>query len=564
NEVDNDTDTDTTFNVIIYSALILGLLVSALIRTTSFFVMCMRASINLHNRIFYSLLRAPIHVFDSSPIGRILNRFTKDTGIVDELLPSTAFDLQMTLSLVIGTLIVNAIVSWFLIFPAIFLCIVVFMCRYFYIRSARDIKRLEGLSRSPVYSHLNTTLSGLSTVRAFGVQKMFEEQFVRHQNDNTATFFLFICTSRAFGILMDWICVFYISAVTAFIMFFDNLPGGDAGLALSSALTLTGMTQYGVKCSADLESYMTAVERMLEYSHIKPEAELESRPDRKPDSEWPETGEIEFKNISLQYNESPNKVLKGLNVLLKGGEKVGVVGRTGAGKSSVISAIFRMTEPEGQILIDGVDIQSIGLHDLRRQISIIPQEPVLFTGSVRKNLDPFGEHPDDELWASLEEVQLKESVVQLPGQLDGMVTEGGSNFSVGQRQLVCLARAILRDNRILVLDEATANVDHRTDALIQRTIREKFRYCTVITIAHRLNTIIDSDKVMVLDAGEVVEFGIPHTLLEKSDGLFTKLVKQTGKHMTTRLRQMAKQYYSHKYDILEENEGFEENDIQSD
>ncbi|CAG2176781.1 unnamed protein product, partial [Oppiella nova] len=265
----------------------------------------------------------------------------------------------------------------------------------------------------------------------------------------------------------------------------------------------------------------------------------------------------------LQYNESPNKVLKGINCVLKGGEKVGVVGRTGAGKSSVISALFRMNEPEGQILIDGVDIQSIGLHDLRRQISIIPQEPVLFTGSVRKNLDPFGDHPDDELWAALEEVQLKESVVQLPGQLDGLVTEGGSNFSVGQRQLVCLARAILRDNRVLVLDEATANVDHRTDALIQRTIREKFRYCTVITIAHRLNTIIDSDKVIVLDAGEVVEFGIPHTLLEKSDGLFTKLVKQTGKHMTIRLRQMAKQYYTHKYDI-KENESLEEKDTESD
>ncbi|CAG2100169.1 unnamed protein product, partial [Medioppia subpectinata] len=350
-----------------------------------------------------------------------------------------------------------------------------------------------------------------TSIRAFGAQHMFERQFEVHQNDNTSTFFLFVCTARALGVLVDTICMVYVSAVITYIMTSsDPILGGNAGLLLTSALSLTGMVQICVRLSADTESYMTAVERVLEYTAIKPEAELESTPDPKPPKNWPQMGEIVFKDMSLQYNESSHKVLKNINVCLKGEEKVGVVGRTGAGKSSLIAALFRLTEPLGQILIDGLDIKTIGLHDLRSRISIIPQEPVLFTGSVRKNLDPFGEHSDDELWSALSEVQLRDVVQSMPGQLDGQVTEGGSNLSVGQRQLVCLARAILRDNRILVLDEATANVDHRTDALIQTTIRQRFRYCTVITIAHRLNTIIDSDKVMVLDAGQVVEYDIPH------------------------------------------------------
>ena len=328
-----------------------------------------------------------------------------------------------------------------------------------------------------------------------------------------------------------------------------DLLGGDAGLALSSALMLTGVTQWGVVQSAELESHMTSVERIIEYSRIEPEAGLESN--NEPPTSWPSNGQIIFKDVSLQYKDMPKPVLKQLNCNINGGEKIGVVGRTGAGKSSILAALFRMTEPEGTILIDGIDIKSIGLHDLRKNISIIPQDPVVFTGSVRKNIDPFNEQTDEKLWNVLDEVKLKEAVLQLPGQLNSELSEGGSNFSVGQRQLICLARAILRKNKILVLDEATANVDHETDALIQKKIREKFNNCTVITIAHRLNTIIDSDQVMVLDAGQIVQFDQPYLLLQNANGLFRKLVNQTGQQMEMKLHSLAKEAYFNKFDKLD-------------
>ncbi|XP_054158550.1 probable multidrug resistance-associated protein lethal(2)03659 [Oppia nitens] len=395
-----------------------------------------------------------------------------------------------------------------------------------------------------------------------GAQHIFEQQFECYQNDNTATNFLMSCMSRAFGLLMDSICLLYISAVVVYIMFLSDssMTGGNAGLLLTASLAMIGTTQRCVKCSADVETLMTAVERVLDYTRIDPEAELESTPDRKPSVNWPQKGRIEFIEMSLQYPESPAPVLRDINFLVNSGEKIGIIGRTGAGKSSIIAGLFRLTEPNGgQILIDGIDIQSIGLHDLRRQISIIPQEPVLFTGSVRKNLDLFDGQSDEKLWSALDEVQLCEAISQLPGMLDAMISKGGSNFSVGQRQLVCLARAILRNNRILVLDEATANVDHQTDALIQRTIRKKFCNCTVITIAHRLNTIIDSDKVLVLDAGKVIEYGIPYILLKSGNGLFRQLVSQTGNRMASRLHKMAKHYYSDKFNVQ-----FNELDSESD
>lgn len=307
------------------------------------------------------------------------------------------------------------------------------------------------------------------------------------------------------------------------------------------ALGMTGMTQWGVRQSAEVENQMTSVERILEYSKLESEAELESV--TKPAIDWPKEGRIELKSVYLTYENSPKPTLIDLNCVIKGGEKVGIVGRTGAGKSSILTALFRMHEIEGNIIIDGIDCKSIGLHDLRKKMSIIPQDPIAFIGSLRKNLDPFDEHSEEKIWNVLEEVQLKDAVNEMPGKLEYQLSESGGNLSVGQRQLICLARAILRRNRILVLDEATANVDHKTDSLIQRTIRENFADCTVLTIAHRLNTIIDSDRVLVLDAGRIVEFDRPYILLRNNSGMFYKLVKQTGIAMASELFRSAKEAF---------------------
>ena len=314
---------------------------------------------------------------------------------------------------------------------------------------------------------------------------------------------------------------------------------GSAGLALTMALGLTGMTQWMVRQSAELENQMTSVERIVEYSKLESEAELES--EVPPPEDWPQSGRIELRNVYLTYENQPKPTLIDLNFTIKGGEKVGIVGRTGAGKSSILAALFRMHEIVGDIVIDGINCKTIGLHDLRRKMSIIPQDPIAFIGSLRKNLDPFDEHSEDRIWEVLEEVQLRDAVNEMPGKLEYQLSESGGNLSVGQRQLICLARAILRRNRILVLDEATANVDHKTDSLIQRTIRQNFRDCTVLTIAHRLNTIIDSDRVIVMDAGRVVEFGRPYALLQNNSGMFYKLVKQMGIQMSSELMRAAKQ-----------------------
>lgn len=304
-----------------------------------------------------------------------------------------------------------------------------------------------------------------------------------------------------------------------------------------------GALQWGMRQWTELENQMTSVERILEYTKLESEP-IRDESKRPKNPNWPECGRIAFKNVWLRYNLNEDHVLRNLNFSIEAGEKVGIVGRTGAGKSSIITALFQLYQVEGSIIIDGVDVTEIPLDLLRSKISIIPQEPVLFSGTMRKNLDPFDEYSDDILWNALEQVELKEVIAELPAGLSSSVSEGGANFSVGQRQLICLARAIVRNNKILVLDEATANVDPHTDALIQKTIRKKFEKCTVLTIAHRLHTVMDSHKILVMSSGNMVEFAHAHELLQNDMGYLTHMVETTGKVTAKNLRKLAEKVMS--------------------
>uniref|UniRef100_A0A8C1TI69 Multidrug resistance-associated protein 4 n=1 Tax=Cyprinus carpio TaxID=7962 RepID=A0A8C1TI69_CYPCA len=489
----------------------------------------------LHNRMFNSILRTPVRFFDINPIGRILNRFAKDIGHLDSLLPWTFVDFIQVFLQIIGVVAVaSSVIPWILI-PVLPLLISFLFLRRYFLRTSRDVKRIESTTRSPVFSHLSSSLQGLCTIRAFKAEERFQQTFDAHQDLHSEAWFLFLTTSRWFAVRLDGMCSVFVT-ITAFgcLLLKDNV-----GLALSYAVTLMGMFQWGVRQSAEVENMMTSVERVVEYTELESEAPWETQ--KRPPPDWPNRGLITFDKVNFSYSSDGPVVLKNISAMFRPREKVGIVGRTGAGKSSLISALFRLMEPEGKIIVDGILTSEIGLHDLRQKMSIIPQDPMLFTGTMRKNLDPFSQHSDHDLWKALEEVQLKAAVEELPNKLETELAESGSNFSVGQRQLVCLARAILRKNRILIIDEATANVDPRTDELIQKTIRDKFKECTVLTIAHRLNTIIDSDRILVLDAGRIQEYDAPHVLLQNQNGIFYKMVQQTGKAEVASLLQTAKQ-----------------------
>ncbi|XP_077580290.1 ATP-binding cassette sub-family C member 4-like isoform X1 [Stigmatopora nigra] len=511
----------------IYSGLTAAAVILGYARSLVIFHGLVRSTQMLHNRMFRAVLCAPVRFFDMNPIGRILNRFSKDISQMDSLLPLTFVDFYQLFLQNLGVLAVAASIIPLLLLGITPLIFIFLYLRRYYLATSRDIKRLESTTRSPVFSHLSSSLQGLCSIRAFRGEGRLIKAFDMHQDRHSEAWFLFLMTSRWFALRLDGICSIFITIATfGCILLRDGLEAGEVGLVLTYAVTLVGNFQWTVRQSAELENMMTSVERVVEYTELKSEGPWVTQ--KRPPPDWPSRGQMTFENVQLSYSANGPVILKDIDVSFCSNEKVGIVGRTGSGKSSMVAALFRLVEPRGKIYIDGVLTSELGLHDLRQKMSIIPQDPVLFTDTVRKNLDPFQQHTDAELWKALDQVQLKYMVEDLPTKLETILAESGSNFSVGQRQLMCLARAILRKNRILIIDEATANVDPRTDELIQVTIRREFRDCTVLTIAHRLNTIIDSDRILVLDEGRIQEFDRPVDLLQNKDGALYRLVQQLG------------------------------------
>ncbi|XP_072595854.1 ATP-binding cassette sub-family C member 2 isoform X2 [Vulpes vulpes] len=485
------------------------------------------ASNILHRQLLSNILQAPMSFFDTTPTGRIVNRFAGDISTVDDTLPQSLRSWILCFLGIISTLVMICTATPVFIIVIIPLGIIYVSIQIFYVATSRQLKRLDSVTRSPIYSHFSETVSGLSVIRAFEHQQRFLKHNEVGIDTNQKCVFSWIVSNRWLAVRLELIgnlIVFFSSLMM--VIYKATLSGDTVGFVLSNALNITQTLNWLVRMTSEIETNIVAVERINEY--IKVENEAPWVTDKRPPPGWPSRGEIRFNNYQVRYRPELDLVLRGITCDIRSMEKIGVVGRTGAGKSSLTNGLFRILEAAGgQIIIDGVDIASIGLHDLREKLTIIPQDPILFSGSLRMNLDPFNHYSDEEIWKALELAHLKSFVAGLQLGLSHEVAEAGDNLSIGQRQLLCLARALLRKSKILIMDEATAAVDLETDHLIQMTIQKEFSHCTTITIAHRLHTIMDSDKIIVLDNGKIVEYGSPQELLRNS-GPFYLMAKEAG------------------------------------
>ncbi|KAI4500902.1 hypothetical protein M0802_004113 [Mischocyttarus mexicanus] len=490
---------------------------------------CWLAARQMHIMMLRAVMRAPLTFFDTTPTGRIISRFAKDVDVLDTSLPPQISDSIYCLFEVIATLFVISLSTSEFIAVIVPIGFIYYFIQRFYVATSRQLKRLESISRSPIYSHFSESVTGAQIIRAFGVQERFIHESESKVDFNQICYYPGIISNRWLAIRLEMVGNLIIFFSALFVVLGRNtISAGFVGLSVSYSLQITQTLNWLVRMTSDVETNIVAVERIKEYGETPQEAPWVI-PETAPPKEWPATGQVEFKDYKVRYREGLDLILHGLTFTVKGGEKVGIVGRTGAGKSSLTLSLFRILEAAGgKIIIDGVDVANLGLHDLRSKLTIIPQDPVLFSGTLRMNLDPFDQHTDDEVWRALEHAHLKSFVQNLLNGLMHEVSEGGDNLSVGQRQLICLARALLRKTKVLVLDEATAAVDLETDDLIQRTIREDFKDCTVLTIAHRLNTILDSDRVIVLDKGLIIEYDAPEVLLRNSSSAFHSMAKDAG------------------------------------
>ncbi|NXH43271.1 MRP7 protein, partial [Dicaeum eximium] len=524
---------DVNFYLIVYGSIAGANSLFTIIRAFLFAYGALRAAAVIHDRLLQRVLKATVTFFDTTPTGRILNRFSSDLYCVDDSLP---FILNIFLANIYGLLGMLMIMTYGLPWIGLVLlplAVVYFFIQRYYRFTSRELKRLCSVTLSPIYTHFSETLSGLSTIRAMRAAKRFELENRLRLEQNQRCLFASNTVMEWLDIRLQMIGVAVVTAIAGIAIIQHQKQLGNpglVGLALSYALSVTNLLSGLIASFTHTEMMMVSVERTEEYTTdipMEPQDKLvqvKAQMCSEVSADWPSEGLVEFQQVVLAYRAGLPNALDGVSFTVYPGEKLGIVGRTGSGKSTLFLALFRMVEMKsGQILLDGVDSQLVGLEELRSRLAIIPQDPFLFSGSIRENLDPQGKRRDAELREVLEQCHLWDAVTQMGG-LDSELGERGKSLSVGQRQLVCLARALLTQAKVLCIDEATASVDQKTDQLLQQTIRQRFADKTVLTIAHRLNTILDSDRVLVMQAGRVAELDSPARLSQKDGSLFQRLL----------------------------------------
>ena len=560
----------------VYAMFVAAELIGSIATLIGWALFGLRCAKKIHHWFLTRVVAAPVSYFDTTPLGRLVNKFTKDMNTVDQQVHQKFEMLMAAFVFIISQVISISLSNWWmlLVFCAIGAAFYTFQ-KYFR-RGFIEIQRLEAVSRSPVYIHFDTTICGIASVRAYGLLDTFRHEFAARTDENTRMLYNMTYVRCWFSVCLH-ILGLAATTVTMLGLFVPRALGRAvnpalASLAFANLSNISGSLAMLTDQLTEIETMMQSVERVFEGERVPREersvpldAETEDLSARlrrtlrgadtaegagtadtgdpsvrvpplahlptHPQTGWPRTGSVVFEHFAMRYRRGLPLVLDDVSFEVRHGEKVGIVGRTGSGKSSLMAALFRIVEAaRGRILVDGVDISTVSLGDLRRNLAIIPQDPTLFAGTIRHNLDPFGEHHDEELWDALDTVALGKAVTSL----DDTVAGAGENFSAGQRQLLCMARAILKRSKVLVMDEATAAVDLSTDIAIQRMVRTTFADCTVLTIAHRLHTVMDSDAIIVLDAGRIVESGKPLALLD-SNGVFSSLVRQAGEDTLRKL-----------------------------
>ncbi|XP_057325310.1 ATP-binding cassette sub-family C member 10 [Microplitis mediator] len=521
-----ETDNTVKYYLTIYGILAFVNSIFTLIRAFMFAYGGIHAAIVIHKQLLKTILRGRTSFFDSQPLGRILNRFSSDTYTADDSLPFVANILLAQFFALMGTIVVTAYGL-----PWIFLILAPLVPIYHWIQNhyrltSRELKRLGSTSLSPLYAHFNETLQGLNSIRAFRVVPRFKHENELYLEANQKASFASIAAGQWLGLRLQFIAIALLAGICVMAVLqhqFDVADPGLIGLVITYALSVTGLLSGVVNVFTETEREMISVERIKQYLDNVP---TENPAGDSPPYAWPSQGVVEFKQVVLKYREHLAPSLNKVSFMTRPSEKIGIVGRTGAGKSSIFNSLFRLVDiDDGEILIDNVNVNTIQLNALRSRLSIIPQNPFIFSGTVRENIDPLDQYPDTQIYKALEKCKLS-NLVHRFGGLGATLDENGSNLSAGQKQLFCLVRALLHNARILCIDEATANVDPDTDKAIQTTIKSSFRSATVITIAHRIRTIMHCDRVLVMEAGQVQEFDEPNVLLDDVHSYFYKLANQ--------------------------------------